>query len=129
VVAVLTRLIKKRGAPRSIRVDNGTEFTYVVLDQWAYWNGVILDFMRPDKPTDNALIESFHSRFREECLNENWFLSVTDAQEKVEQWRRDYNIQRPRSALGNLPPEVYALQATKPEDEASRLEPVPCSNN
>ena len=112
VVAVLKEVIQQRGAPRSIRVDNGTEFTSVVMDQWAYWNGVTLDFTRPGKPQDNALIEAFNSRFRQECLNEHWFLSVADAQEKVETWREHYNTERPHSALGNLAPEVFVRQAS-----------------
>jgi len=74
------------------------------LDQWAYLNGVELDFIRPGKPSDNALIESFNGRFREECLNESWFLSLKDAQEKVEEWRRQYNSDRPHGSLGNLSP-------------------------
>jgi putative transposase len=104
VVEVLNTVIRERGAPRSIRVDNGTEFTSVVMDQWAYWNGVTLDFTRPGKPGDNALIEAFNSRFRQECLNGHWFLSVADAQEKVEAWRQHYNAERPHSALGNAAP-------------------------
>jgi len=101
---VLNTAIRERGAPRSIRVDNGTEFTSVVMDQWAYWNGVTLDFTRPGKPGDNALIEAFNSRFRQECLNEHWFLSVADAQDRVDAWRRHYNAERPHSALGNAAP-------------------------
>jgi putative transposase len=105
---VLNRLIEDRGTPGSIRVDNGTEFTSVVLDQWAYWNKVALDFTRPGKPTDNATIESFNSRLRQECPNEHWFLTVADAQEKLDAWRTDYNEKRPHSSLGNLTPEEYA---------------------
>jgi putative transposase len=112
VVAALHAVIQQRGAPRSIRVDNGTEFTSVVMDQWAYWNGVMLDFTRPGKPQDNALIEAFNSRFRQECLNEHWFLSVADAQEKIESWREHYNTERPHSALGNVAPEVFVRQAS-----------------
>jgi len=96
VVEILNGLIRQRDRPESIRVDNGTEFTSVVMDQWAYWNRVTLDFTRPGKPTDNAFIESFNSRFRQECLNENWFLSVADAQEKVEAWRLELQC-RPAS--------------------------------
>jgi putative transposase len=107
VVEVLNRLIEERGTPDSIRVDNGTEFTSVVMDQWAYWNKVTLDFTRPGKPTDNATIESFNSRLRQECLNEHWFLSVADAQEKLDAWRIDYNENRPHSSLGNLTPEEF----------------------
>lgn len=107
VVEVLRKIVQQRGTPASIRVDNGSEFTSVVLDQWAYWNGVTLDFSRPGKPTDNAFIESFNSRFRQECLNENWFLSISDAQEKVETWRKEYNNSRPHSSLGNLTPREF----------------------
>ncbi len=112
VVEALNQVIRLRGAPRSIRVDNGTEFTSVAMDQWAYWNGVTLDFSRPGKPQDNALIEAFNSRFRQECLNEHWFLSLADAQEKVDAWRNHYNVERPHSALGNLSPEDFVRAST-----------------
>ena len=109
VVEVLMQIARDRDLPRTIRVDNGPEFTSKLLDQWAYLNGVELDFSRPGKPTDNAFIESFNGRFREECLNESWFLSIDDAREKVEQWRLYYNGQRPHSALGNLAPMEFAM--------------------
>ena len=115
VVEVLNCLIGERGRPGSIRVDNGTEFTSVVLDHWAYWNKVTLDFIRPGKPTDNAFIEAFNSRFRQECLNEHWFLSLMDAQEKVEAWRRDYNSRRPHSSLGNMTPEEFVRRQENTE--------------
>ena len=89
-----------RSRPKTIRVDNGPEFTSKALDKWAYDHKVILDFSRPGKPTDNAFIESFNGSVRAECLNENWFLSLADAKEKIEAWRVDYNEQRPHSALG-----------------------------
>ena len=76
-----------------------------------YLNGVELDFSRPGKPTDNAFIEAFNGRFRQERLNENWFLSLEDAAEKVESWRRHYNVERPHSALGNLSPREFAVLA------------------
>jgi putative transposase len=95
VIEALMRLSRARSSPRTIRVDNGPEFISKVLDQWAYVNGVELDFSRPGKPTDNAFIEAFDGRLREECLNENWFLSLEDAREKVEAWREEYNRQRP----------------------------------
>ncbi len=84
VVEQLEWVNAEHGLPRAIQVDNGPEFISKDLDLWAYWNGVKLDFSRPGKPTDNALIESFNSRFRKECLNEHWFLSLEDAQAKVE---------------------------------------------
>ena len=86
----------------------GTEFTSKVLDQWAYANGVKLDFSRLWKPTDNAFIESFNGRVRQECLNENWFLSLADARHKVEKWRQEYNNERPHSALGQMAPAQFA---------------------
>jgi putative transposase len=104
VAEVLQRLASLRALPRTIRVDNGPEFISKALDQWAYLNGVELDFSRPGKPTDNAFIEAFNGRLREECLNENWFLSLEDAREKVEAWKEEYNRQWPHSSLGNLSP-------------------------
>jgi putative transposase len=74
------------------------------LDLWAYQKGVILDFSRPGKPTDNAFIESFNGKFRAECLNAHWFMNLDDARAKMEEWRRDYNEVRPHSAIGNKPP-------------------------
>jgi putative transposase len=108
VVAALQHINQGRSLPKTIRVDNGPEFISKVLDQWAYLNGVELDFSRPGKPTDNAFIEAFNGRLRQECLNENWFLSLEDAREKVENWREEYNKRRPHGALGNLSPEEFA---------------------
>jgi putative transposase len=82
-----------------------------MLDQWAYLNGVELDFSRPGKPTDNAHIKAFNACFRQECLNASWFLSLADAKNRIEAWRRDYNEQRPHSALGSLTPRAFATQA------------------
>ncbi len=87
-----------------MRVDNGPEFGGRLLDQWAYLNKVELDFSRPGKPTDNGFIEAFNSKLRSECLNAHWFMSLADAQEKLETWRRHYNEDRPHSAIGyNVP--------------------------
>ena len=118
VVEVLKRVTSERGKPGSIQVDNGPEFVSKVLDQWAYWNKVTLDFSRPGTPTDNAYIESFNSRLRQECLNENWFLSLKDVQEKLENWRDDYNRNRPHSSLGNLSPYEF-LEQTFQQDSAT----------
>ena len=90
--------------PESIRVDQGSEFVSRDLDLWAYRRGVTLDFSRPGKPTDNAFIEAFNGHLRAECLNTHWFLSLADAREKLEAWRRDYNEVRPHGAIGNKPP-------------------------
>ncbi len=108
VAEILSLLALERGRPEKIMVDNGSEFTSKKLDQWAYLNGVELDFSRLGKPTDNALIEAFNGRFREECLNQSWFLSLEDAKEKVEAWREEYNTSRPHGALDNLAPKEFA---------------------
>jgi len=108
VTAVLNRLEFTRGIPRSIRVDNGSEFVSKAVDQWAYVNKVSLDFSRPGKPIDNAFAESFNGSFRDECLNVNWFLSFNDACVKIEAWRNDYNEFRPHSSLNNLTPAEFA---------------------
>ncbi len=120
VAKVLGRLVARRGVPRSIRCDNGPEFVSRVLDQWAHWNKVELDFSRPGKPTDNAFIEAFNSRFRQECLDATWFLSLADAREKIEAWRRVYNEHRPHSALGNMSPEEFASSSRAPGARATR---------
>jgi len=104
VVKTLDRVCNEIGYPKTIRVDQGSEFISRDMDLWAYHNGVTLDFSRPGKPTDNAFIEPFNGRFRAECLNAHWFLSLSDAAEKLEAWRRDYNEQRPRGAIGNKVP-------------------------
>ena len=72
-------------------IDNGTEFTSQVLDQWAYENQVQLHFITPGRPMENGFIESFNGKFRDECLNENWFMDLAHARERIEEWRRDYN--------------------------------------
>ena len=113
VVEVLMQVGKERKLPNRIRVDNGPEFISKALDQWAYLNGVQLDFSRLGKPSDNGLIEAFNGRLRQECLNESWFLSLEDAREKVESWRQQYNKERPQRALGNLAPFEYALAVVK----------------
>lgn len=108
VVQVLDRVSNTRELPKTIRLDNGPEFTSKALDKWAYEKGVTLDFSRPGKPTDNGFIESFNGRFREECLNTNWFLSLLDAQDKIEAWREDYNVSRPHMSLGYMTPLEFA---------------------
>jgi putative transposase len=113
VVAVMNRITAKRGAPQRIRVYNGPEFVSRALDQWAYLHRVTLDFSRPGKPTDNALVESFNGRLRDECLNTNWFLSLDDARRKIEAWREHYNESRPHTALGYVPPREFAQQAAR----------------
>jgi putative transposase len=104
VVDVLEQIGQTHGLPQSIRVDQGTEFVSRDLDLWAYQRGVTLDFSRPGKPTDNAFIESFNGKFRAECLNTHWFMSLDDARKKCQDWYRDYNEERPHSAIGNKTP-------------------------
>jgi putative transposase len=101
VVLTLERICKSVGYPKTIRVDQGSEFISRDLDLWAYQKSVVLDFSRPGKPTDNAFIESFNGKFRAECLNSHWFMSLEDARRKMEAWRKDYNEVRPHSAIGN----------------------------
>jgi putative transposase len=108
VVDVLDGIIHPRDKPARIQVDNGSEFTSRAMDLWAYLNKVKLDFSRPGKPTDNPYIESFNGKFRAECLNENWFLSLADARSKIDQWREDYNRFRPHSSLADLSPAEFA---------------------
>ena len=96
VVEVLERLVQARGAcPKEIILDNGPELTSRALDQWAYANGVRLHFIDPGKPQQNGYAESFNSRFRDECLNEHWFLSLADARRIIEDWRVDFIQNRP----------------------------------
>lgn len=118
VVATLDRTCRKVGYPQTIRVDNGSEFVSRDMDLWAYQRGVTLDFSRPGKPTDNAFIEAFNSKLRSECVNTHWFLSLEDACDKLDRWRRHYNEERPHSAIGNIPPILLAnpTGATSPPD-------------
>lgn len=103
-MATLERACRSVGYPKTIRVDQGSEFISRDLDLWAYQKGVELDFSRPGKPTDNAFIESFNGKFRSECHHAHWFLTLDDARLKMEEWRKDYNTVRPHSAIGNKPP-------------------------
>jgi putative transposase len=120
VVATLERVCREVGYPHTIRVDQGTEFVSRDLDLWAYAKGIELDFSRPGKPTDNAFIEAFNGRFRAECLNQHWFLTLADAQEKVEAWRSDYNEERPHGAIGNIPPVVLMSSDGVPNSPSER---------
>ena len=108
VVRVLEQLRERRGAPAAIQVDNGTEFTSRVVDQWAHQHQVALHFIERGKPTQNAFMESFNGKFRDECLNQNWFVDLRHAGEVIEAWRVDYNTVRPHSSLGYLTPEEFA---------------------
>jgi putative transposase len=112
----MQRLKQQLGVvPERIEVDIGSEFISKALDRWAYDQHVILDFSRPGKPTDNPYIESFNGNFRDEYLNVHWFLSLPDAQEKIEQWRQEYKGFRPHSSLQNLTPDEVVAAATTVE--------------
>jgi putative transposase len=110
VAQALDRIVDQLGAPLSITVDHGTEFTSKALEEWAWRRGIKLDFIRPGKPSENGHIESFNGRLRDECLNVNQFTSLEDARRKIEAWRQDYNYLRPHSSLRNLTPHEFALQ-------------------
>ncbi len=101
---ILEQVCAGVGYPATIRVDQRSEFVSRDLDLWAYARGVTLDFSRPGKPTDNAFIEAFNGRFRAECLNAHWFMSLEDARQKMEAWRRHYNEERPHGAIGQKTP-------------------------
>jgi putative transposase len=118
VVRIMNELKAEHNiVPERIQVDNGSEFISRDFDRWAYENKVILDYSRPGKPTDNAFIESFNGRFRDECLNVNWFLSMEDAQEKIDAWREEYNGFRPHSSLNDLTPnQVVEMYQNSPKN-------------
>jgi putative transposase len=108
VARVLERLATTRGLPTTIVCDNGPEFQSLALDQWAHRRAVTLHFIEPGRPVQNAFAESFNGRLRDECLNENWFVSLPDAQHTIEAWRIDYNEIRPHSKLANRTPAAFA---------------------
>ena len=115
VAAWLDGIVMARGKPRSIQVDNGTEFQSRAMDAWAYRQGIRLDFIRPGKPVENGLIESFNGRLRDECLNVHLFWTMEEARNILQEWRLDYNRARPHGALGQQTPFEYAEQARKQE--------------
>lgn len=120
VARVLDETIRKYGKPMAIRIDNGSEFTSKAFDAWAYQNKVGLDFIQPGRPTQNGFIESFNDKFRNECLNEHWFLTLEEARVLIEEFRQDYNDFRPHSSLNNLTPNEF-LDKFKSENTNSKL--------
>lgn len=111
---ILDRLAVQRGLPQAIRTDNGKEFCGRIMLNWAHARGVKLFLIQPGKPNQNAYIESFNGRLRDECLNEHWFVSLAHAKVIIEAWRREYNEERPKKSLGGLTPSAYAQKlATK----------------
>lgn len=110
VARLLEELGASRGYPKQVMSDNGPEFAGSALDAWAYSRDVKLHFIDPGKPSQNGYIESFNGKFRDECLNDNWFVSLPDARQTIEEWRRDYNEERPHSALGYLTPVEFVAR-------------------
>ena len=110
---VLDRIASERGLPEAIVLDNGPEFRERALAAWSEERGVRLEFIQPDKPVQNAYVESFNGRLRDECLNANWFTSLSDARRKVETWRVDYNQQRPHSSSDYLPFAEFVRKAAE----------------
>ncbi len=121
---VLDKIGSRRGYPSRIVLDNDTKCTSKALDRWAYEHGVELWFIRPGKPIENCFVESFNGRFRDECLNVHWFLTLDDARRRIETWRIDYNHVRPHSSLGEQPPAEYRRglrsQATSAPKQAAQ---------
>ncbi|WP_447781492.1 IS3 family transposase [Stenotrophomonas riyadhensis] len=119
VSRVLDRLAMQRGLPRVIRTDNGKEFCGKAMVAWAHEKEVALRLIEPGKPSQNAYVESFNGRLRDECLNEHWFPTLLHARTSIESWRRDYNEERPKRALGGLTPAQYAAQLATKKDNIS----------
>lgn len=118
VAAALEVVVAGRGAPQSITVDNGTEFVSRAMEEWSVSHGLRLDFIRPGRPVENAFIESFNGRLREECLNVEIFEDLDAAREQLERWRMDYNTKRPHSALADQTPSEFAHSADSSKKRA-----------
>lgn len=128
VARVLDRLVAERGRPARIVLDNGPEFTGRELDRWAYEHEVELAFIQPGKPIQNAFVESFNGTMRNECLNEHWFLTLADARSIIENWRIDYNLNRPHSSLGGMTPSEFAASLT-PRGERNQPQTIPSNSD
>ena len=120
VTRILDRLALERGLPRVIRTDNGPEFISRAMLTWAHQRGVALRLIQPGKPTQNAFVESFNGRFRDECLNEHWFTSLAHARSVIEAWRREYNEERPKDVLNGMTPVQYGKHL---DEKAATLTP------
>ncbi len=104
VAMILGDLIERHGTPETIQCDQGTEFTSMAMDHWAYWNKVGLDFSRPGTPGDNARNEAFNGTVRRECLSQHYFWDISEATVVLDSWRNEYNNDRPHGSLGHIPP-------------------------
>lgn len=125
VVTALDEITSHRGAPQRLIMDNGPEFVAKALDAWAYARGVELSFTRPAKPVDNCFVESFHDKFRDECLSTHWFRDLLEAQRLIEAWQEDYNTVRPHQRLGNHTPAAYAALLNENTELESALTTQP----
>jgi putative transposase len=120
VSRVLDRVVASRGVPEYVRSDNGPEFRSNAVATWASRRGITLDFIEPGKPIQNATLESFNGKFRDECLNEHWFTSLADARRTIEAWRTEYNTERPHSALGYQTPSEFAARQAGFQSDANQ---------
>ena len=125
VVGCLENLRKMRGTPKSIQVDNGSEFYSKAMDRWAYRHGVQVEFIRPGRPMDNGHIESFNGKLRDECLNVNLFYTLDEARRILDDWRVCYNEIRPHRSLGGMPPSEYARVAAEDRGATTRISSSP----
>lgn len=107
VISVLERIETEFGLPDEFGLDSGPEFTSLGFSEWAKSRGISVGYCTPGKKNENAFIESFNARLRDECLNMHWFLSLCEARQIIEDWREDYNFVRPHSSLGGLSPTEY----------------------
>ena len=108
VTRTLERIMEGRGKPKSLRCDNGPEFTSRHFLAWCEEQGIALNHIQPGKPMQNGHVESFNGRLRDECLNASWFLNLADAKRKIESWREEYNAERPHSSLAYRTPAEFA---------------------
>lgn len=122
VTRVLERVIEQRGAPGHIRCDNGPEFTSLYFVEWCKQRGINVVHIQPGKPVQNGHVESFNGRFRDECLNTNWFVNLTDARRKIEAWRKEFNEERPHSSLAYRTPDEFAKICS---ELTSRMDAIP----
>ena len=125
VTRVLERVIEERGAPGSIRCDNGPEFTSVYFVEWCKERSITVLHIQPGKPVQNGHIESFNGRLRDECLNTNWFVNLADARRKIAAWRKEYNEERPHSSLAYRTPEEFAKICSKLTSRMDAIPPEP----
>lgn len=124
VARVLDRLLMEGRRPKRLITDNGPEFISKAMNCWAYQHGIEHDFIEPGRPMQNGYCESFNGTCRDECLNEHWFLSVEDARQKIENWRLDYNQERPHSSLGGKTPSEYSEEIS---NKPNRTKPQPAA--